>query len=233
VAVATRVIAVSLLGMGLWCYTALAQAPQPDDALPPGVKGEVRSLTGQVLDLKSTILDLRGLGANAQGASSSITGNVVSLGAAIQDLKGAGTGVVVTETPRPPAPGPKAPPRREVKIYLPADVLFDFDRADLRPEAGPVLERVATVLRSDPTASATIEGHTDGKGNDQYNQALSERRAQSVRLWLVSQGVNSSMAARGFGKTRPVAANTLPNGADNPEGRQKNRRVEITFTTSQ
>ncbi len=123
-AVATRVIAVSLFGIGLWCCTALAQTPQPDDALPPGVKGEVRSLTGRVLDLKSTILDLRGLGANAQGASSSITGKVVSLGAAIQDLKGAGTGVVVTETPRPPAPGPRALPRREVKIYLPADVLF-------------------------------------------------------------------------------------------------------------
>jgi outer membrane protein OmpA-like peptidoglycan-associated protein len=232
-AVATRVVAVSLIGIGLWCCTALAQAPQPDDALPPGVKGEVRSLTGQILDLKSTILELKGLGADAQGAPSSITGKVVSLGAAIQDLKGAGTGVAVTETARPPAPRPKAPPRREVKIYLPADVLFDFDRADLRTEAGAVLERVATVLKSDPTASATIEGYTDGKGNDQYNQALSERRAQSVRLWLGTHGVTSSMAARGFGKIRPVAPNTLPNGADNPDGRQKNRRVEITFTTAQ
>jgi hypothetical protein len=115
-AVATRVVTVSLIGIGLWCCTALAQAPQPDDALPPGVKGEVRSLTGQILDLKSTILELKGLGADAQGASSSITGKVVSLGAAIQDLKGAATGVAVTETARPPAPGPKAPPRREVKI---------------------------------------------------------------------------------------------------------------------
>jgi outer membrane protein OmpA-like peptidoglycan-associated protein len=232
-AVATRVAAASLIGIGLWCCTALAQVPQPDDTLPPGVKGEVRSLTGQILDLKSTILELKGLGADIQGASSSITGKVVSLGAAIQDLKGAATGVVVTETASRTAPGPKAPPRREVKIYLPADVLFDFDRADLRPEAAPVLERVATVLRSDPTASAAIEGHTDGKGNDQYNQALSERRAQSVRLWLGGHGVTSSMAARGFGKTKPVAANTQPNGADNLEGRQKNRRVEVTFTTAQ
>jgi outer membrane protein OmpA-like peptidoglycan-associated protein len=179
------------------------------------------------------VLDIIGLSADTQRATSVISGQVISLGAAIQDLKGAGTGVVVTETPRPLAPGPKALPRREVKIYLPADVLFDFDRADLRAEAGPVLERVASVLRTDPTASATIEGHTDGKGNDQYNQALSERRAQSVRLWLGGHGVTSSMAARGLGKTRPVAPNTLPNGADNPEGRQKNRRVEITFTTAQ
>ena len=233
-AVATRVVAVSLFGVGLWCCTALAQAPQPDDPLPPGVKGEVRSLTGEVLDLKSTILELRGLAADPQSASSNISGQVVSLGAAIQDLKGAG--VTVTESARPVAVaprGPKPPPAREVKIYLPADVLFDFDKADLRPEAGPVLERVATVLRSDPMASATIEGHTDGKGNDQYNQALSERRAQSVRLWLGAHGVTSRMAARGFGKTRPVAPNTQPNGADNPDGRQKNRRVEITFTTAQ
>jgi outer membrane protein OmpA-like peptidoglycan-associated protein len=137
------------------------------------------------------------------------------------------------EPRKPRPPGPQAPPRREVKIYLPADVLFDFAKSDLRPEAGPVLERVAAVLRSDPTAVATIDGHTDGKGGDQYNQVLSEHRAQSVRLWLIAHGVSSSMTARGFGKTRPVAPNTLPNGADNPEGRQKNRRVEITFTTAQ
>src|SRR5271167_4493965 len=108
--------------------------------------------------------------------------------------------MVVTETPKPPAPGPKAAPRKEVKIYLPADVLFDFDKADLRSEAAPVLERVASALRSDPASSATIEGHTDGKGSDQYNQPLSERRAQSVRLWLIAYGVSNSMTARGFGK---------------------------------
>jgi len=189
--------------------------------------------TGKVLEIEGKVLDIVGLGADTQGAFSHITGQVVSLGAAIQNLKGAGSGVVVTETPKPPAPGPQAAPRREVKIFLPADVMFDFDKADLRPEAPAVLERVASVLRSDQTSSATIEGHTDGKGNDQYNQALSERRAQSVRLWLIAHGVSRSMTARGFGKTRPIAPNTLPNGADNPDGRQKNRRVEITFTTAQ
>jgi outer membrane protein OmpA-like peptidoglycan-associated protein len=189
--------------------------------------------TGKVLDIEARVLDIVGIGADSQGASSRITGQVVSLGAAIKDLKGTGSGVVVTETLSPAVPGPKTPPRREVKIHLPADVLFDFDKADLRPEAAPVLERVAIVLKSDPTSSATIAGHTDGKGNDQYNQDLSERRAQSVRRWLVGHGVSDNMAARGFGKTKPVAPNTLPNGADNPNGRQKNRRVEITFTTAQ
>jgi outer membrane protein OmpA-like peptidoglycan-associated protein len=216
-------MAAALLALGLGSAAGLAQGPA----------GTSNAATGRVLDIQGKVLDIVGLGADAQGASSPITGQIVSLGAAIQDLKGAGSGVVVTETPRPPAPGPKAPPRREVKIYLPADVLFDFDKADLRPEAAPVLERVASVLRSDPTSTAAIEGHTDGKGNDQYNQALSERRAQSVRQWLVDHGVSGSMAARGFGKTRPVAPNTMPNGADNSDGRQKNRRVEITFTTAQ
>jgi len=216
-------LAATLLAVGLGSSAGFAQAPA----------GTSDATAGKVLDIQGKVLDIIGLGADTQGGASQISGQVVSLGAAIQNLKGVGTGVVVTETPRPSAPGPKAPPRREVKIYLPADVLFDFDRADLRTEAASVLERVAGVLKSDPTASAAIEGHTDGKGNDQYNQALSERRAQSVRLWLGSHGVTSSMAARGFGKTRPVAPNTLPNGADNPDGRQKNRRVEITFTTSQ
>jgi outer membrane protein OmpA-like peptidoglycan-associated protein len=162
--------AAALLALGLGSSAGLAQAPI----------GTSEATNGKVLDIQGKVLDIVGLGADAQGSSSRIGGQVVSLGAAIQDLKGAGSGVVVTETPRPPAPGPKTPPRREVKIYLPADVLFDFDKADLRPEAAPVLERVAGVLRSDPTSSAIVEGHTDGMGNDQYNQALSERRAQSV-----------------------------------------------------
>ena len=216
-----------LIGVAIACSLSLA----PGLAQAPAATSD--GATGKVLDIQGKVLDIVGLGGNAQGTSSRITGQVVSLGAAIQALKDAGAGVAVTETPKPPALQSKATPKREVKIYLPADVLFDFDKADLRPEAGPVLERVAAVLRSDPTASATIQGHTDGKGSDQYNQPLSERRAQSVRLWLIADGVFNSMTARGFGKTRPIAPNTLPNGADNPDGRQKNRRVEITFTTAQ
>ena len=216
-------VGAALLMLSLGSGTVVAQAPSgTSDATP-----------GKVLDIQGKVLEIDGLGADAQGASSHITGQVMSLGAAIQDLKGGATGVVVTETPTAPAPGPAAPPRREVKIYLPADVLFDFDKAELRPEASPVLERIVAVLKSDPTASAAIDGYTDGKGSDRYNLPLSTRRAESVRAWLVAHGVSNSMTARGFGKTRPIAPNTLPNGADNPNGRQKNRRVEITFRTAQ
>ncbi len=84
------------------------------------------------------------------------------------------------------------------------------------------------VLKSYPTAKALIEGHTDGKGSDSYNQPLSERRAEAVRRCLIDHGATTAMLTHGWGKTRPIVPNTKPNGADDPEGRQKNRRVEIT-----
>ena len=122
---------------------------------------------------------------------------------------------------------------REIRIELSADVLFDFDKHDLRPEASASLEKVAEVLRATPEAPVTIEGHTDGKGTDAYNQPLSERRAQAVKAWLVSKGGASAakIATKGWGKSKPVAPNTRPDGSDDPEGRKKNRRVEITVKT--
>jgi photosystem I P700 chlorophyll a apoprotein A2 len=122
---------------------------------------------------------------------------------------------------------------REIRIELSADVLFEFDKHDLRPEAFASLEKVAEVLRASPDAPVTIEGHTDGKGTDAYNQPLSERRAQSVKAWLVEHGGASGarITTRGWGKTKPVAPNTRPDGSDDPEGRKRNRRVEITVRT--
>jgi outer membrane protein OmpA-like peptidoglycan-associated protein len=122
---------------------------------------------------------------------------------------------------------------REIRIELAADVLFDFDKHDLRPEAVPSLEKVAEVLRSRAGSPVTIEGHTDGKGNDAYNQPLSEKRAQAVREWLVKKGGASAagITTRGWGKSKPIAPDTRPDGSDNPEGRKKNRRVEITVRT--
>jgi outer membrane protein OmpA-like peptidoglycan-associated protein len=122
---------------------------------------------------------------------------------------------------------------REIRIELSADVLFDFDKSDVRPEAFVSLGKVAEVLRASPDAPVSIDGHTDGKGTDAYNQPLSERRAQSVKAWLVEHGGASAakITARGWGKTRPVAPNARPDGGDDPEGRKKNRRVEITVRT--
>lgn len=123
---------------------------------------------------------------------------------------------------------------QQVKVNLAADVLFDFDKADLKPEAEPQLAEVATVIKSYPGAAVNIEGHSDGKGADAYNQALSEKRAASIAQWLVAKGGANApqLHTRGWGKTKPIAPNTKPNGADDPEGRAKNRRVEITITKS-
>lgn len=75
----------------------------------------------------------------------------------------------------------------------------------------------------------TIEGHTDGKGTDAYNNALSESRAAAVKTWLTTnaQANAAKISTRGLGKTKPVAHNTKPDGSDDPEARAKNRRVEI------
>jgi outer membrane protein OmpA-like peptidoglycan-associated protein len=123
---------------------------------------------------------------------------------------------------------------REIRIELAADVLFDFDKHDLRPEAVPSLQKVAEVLRSRAGSPVTIEGHSDGKGTDAYNQPLSEKRAQAVREWLVKKGGASAagITTKGWGKSKPIVPNTRPDGSDDPDGRKKNRRVEITVRTS-
>jgi outer membrane protein OmpA-like peptidoglycan-associated protein len=123
---------------------------------------------------------------------------------------------------------------REIRIELAADVLFDFDKHDLRPEAVPSLQKVAEVLRSRAGSPVTIEGHSDGKGTDAYNQPLSEKRAQAVREWLVKKGGASAagITTKGWGKSKPIVPNTRSDGSDDPEGRKKNRRVEITVRTS-
>lgn len=122
---------------------------------------------------------------------------------------------------------------QEIRIELASDVLFDFGKHDLRPEAVSSLEKVAEVLRSRAGSPVTIEGHTDSKGGDAFNQPLSEKRAQAVREWLVKKGGASAarITTRGWGKSKPIAPNTRPDGSDDPEGRKKNRRVEITVRT--
>lgn len=117
---------------------------------------------------------------------------------------------------------------QEIAIELPGDVLFEFDKADIRKAAEPTLEKVAALLAAYPKSKVRIEGHTDAKGDAKYNQQLSDRRAEAVKKWLVAKSaVAANLSARGFGKTKPVAPNTKPDGSDDPEGRQKNRRVEI------
>jgi outer membrane protein OmpA-like peptidoglycan-associated protein len=119
----------------------------------------------------------------------------------------------------------------EIRIELAADVLFDFDKSNILPKAEQTLIQVADVIRERGKGTVRIEGHTDSKGRDAYNQRLSRQRADSVAVWLRKQTGLATLQfdARGLGATRPVAANAKPDGSDDPEGRQKNRRVEIVM----
>jgi outer membrane protein OmpA-like peptidoglycan-associated protein len=106
-----------------------------------------------------------------------------------------------------------------------SDVLFDFGKATLRPEAREKLAKVSGILLAYPTLRVQIEGNTDNVGSDAFNQTLSEKRAFGVRDYLVGQGVDGNkLTAVGYGKTRPIASN------DTGDGRQKNRRVEMVLS---
>jgi len=103
-----------------------------------------------------------------------------------------------------------------------SDVLFDTGSYTLKPGAREKLAKISGIVLAHPGLNLQIEGHTDSVGSDDFNQQLSERRADSVRDFLAEQGVpGSAITARGFGKTQPVASN------DTAEGRQRNRRVEL------
>lgn len=101
-------------------------------------------------------------------------------------------------------------------------VHFDFDKSTLRPEAMVILDNAAGLLTTHERVVVEVAGHTDSVGTEEYNQKLSERRANSVQDYLVSKGIKASrLSARGYGEVQPVATN------DTAEGRQANRRVEL------
>jgi outer membrane protein OmpA-like peptidoglycan-associated protein len=115
-------------------------------------------------------------------------------------------------------------------LTVPEQVLFDFGHAELRPDAGQVLDDLAQVIDSVPDAPVQVNGHTDSIGSDAANQRLSEQRARAVADHLTGAGVDAArVQAHGFGETRPVAPNADSDGSDNPEGRAANRRVEIVL----
>lgn len=118
---------------------------------------------------------------------------------------------------------------RGVVVFLP-EVFFEFGKFDLTPEAQEKIAVIATVI-NDPRAlsrSIAIEGHSDSVGNDTYNLKLSTQRAETVQQALAtSEILTDRISASGYGEKYPVAPNTSVDGSDNPEGRAKNRRVEI------
>ncbi|MDB5975102.1 MAG: hypothetical protein JWR07_1862 [Nevskia sp.] len=144
--------------------------------------------------------------------------------------------------PPPPPPPPPAPPPCEMPapgqpitldgckqndVLILRGVNFDFDKATLTPDAKLILDQVADALKVRTDIKAEIDGHTDGKGSVPYNQKLSERRAASVKAYLLGKGIaGERMTTAGFGKSRPIADNKTD------EGRAINRRVELKVTES-
>ena len=174
---------------------------------PPDSVQRVDLLMPQFVPIEG--LAVEGLG-GAAPTGIAVTGTSLGLEGALKDL-----GAKVTDA--------------EIRIDLSADVLFDFDKADIKKEAEPSLQKLATVIQANAGAKVAIDGHTDGRGADDYNQKLSEARAASVKQWLVANVKvdGATISTRGLGRTRPVAPNAKPDGTDDPQGRARNRRVEI------
>jgi OOP family OmpA-OmpF porin len=150
------------------------------------------------------------------------------------DAKYITTGVSLTynfgaEEPPPPPPPPAPAPRAEAPAPRPAEkkivlrgVNFDFDKANIRADARPILDQAVTMLKEEGTITIVAEGHTDAVGSDQYNERLSVRRATAVKDYLVRGGISASrIEIRGLGESQPVASN------ETADGRAQNRRVEL------
>jgi outer membrane protein OmpA-like peptidoglycan-associated protein len=152
------------------------------------------------------------IGAGIGALSGAAVGGYMDLQAKKLREELAGTGVSVTKV------------GDNIVLNMPGNVTFATDRADVQADFYPVLNSVAKVLKEYEKTLIHVTGHTDSTGGHQYNMDLSQRRADSVSSYLAAQGVQSvRLQARGFGPDRPVAGN------DTKEGRQDNRRVEITL----
>lgn len=190
---------------------ALAAEPPYADPWAPATEAAAEAAVARLgarraIDLVPSILQIRGLTVGVAGQGSGIVATVQQVRQAMQSLGAQETNL-------------------EVRVALPADVLFDFDKADIRSDAASALAQLATVIRAYPSGRVELEGHTDAKGDDAYNRRLSLRRAESVKRWLAErEGIAAErFTTRGAGESRPVASN------DDDAGRQKNRRVEVVI----
>jgi len=156
-------------------------------------------------------------------------GDEIAIGAGVGTVVGGGLGYVICaalqkEEEAPPAPPAKpapAPAPMKEKIVL-RGVNFDFDKSNIRPDAKVILDEAASILGRNPDVAVAVNGYTDSVGTDAYNQKLSQRRADSVKGYLVGKGVSASrLSTQGFGESNPVASNSTK------DGRAMNRRVEL------
>lgn len=119
-------------------------------------------------------------------------------------------------------------PPKVNETFVVQNVYYDFNKAALKPESYPALDEIVRMMNTYPTMVIEMSAHTDNIGSSSYNQKLSEARARSAVAYLVSKGIDESrLKAKGYGETMPIEPNKNPDGSDNPEGREKNRRTEF------
>ena len=170
----------------------------------------------QIRRIAIEVRTIQGLNATAAAAARTISGEATSLAGVAQTLQVGGLQTRMVNG--------------GLEVSLPGDVLFDFDKASIRQSAVPTLEKVAAAARATGERPIRVEGHTDAVGTPDYNGRLSVARAEAVAGWLRGAGIAPGrIASAGFGATRPVAPNRTQAGADDPAGRQRNRRVTVTF----
>ncbi len=199
-------------------------------ARPPAQKPMRVSAAGQTMEF---VFDITGKSARNMGwlpKSFTFMANEASTTLEFRSLLASGqTGfgpaidnVVVTTAPAESAVEVRET-EEEIQVLLGAEILFDTGKYELKPAATSALQQVGDLLKSHPDLPILIEGHTDSVGRPQANQTLSENRANSVKSWLIDNAEvpATRITTKGFGHTVPAATN------DTPEGRQKNRRVEI------
>ena len=200
-------------------------------------QGFIVDRSGRPLAQVSTQLRAVNDAPSTQLRPQNVTGSLAPQGPATQLQPQAGPVTMLREAEVPPARleqtralllelKAQPTPQQAISVDLPADVLFDFDKASLRPDAAAPLDKAAELVKSYPQAPLTVVGHTDSKGTDAYNDELSQRRADTVAQAL-QQRTTRLPQARGSGEREPIAPNATPDGRDDPQGRQLNRRVQI------
>ena len=114
------------------------------------------------------------------------------------------------------------------KIFVLENIYYELDKADIRSDAAKELDKLVQILTDNPEIKIELSSHTDSIATVEYNMDLSQRRAESAVNYLIQHGISPDrLVAKGYGELRPIARNTNPDGTDNPEGRQKNRRTEF------
>jgi outer membrane protein OmpA-like peptidoglycan-associated protein len=202
-----------LAALACACSTVQETATSPDyqkTRTGAGIGAGVGAVVG--LLTKGDKFDNALIGAAIGGLAGGAIGNYQDRQEAALRAKTAGTGVEVVRKDN------------NITLDMPGGITFATNSADLNASFYPVLDKVSGTLVQYDQTMIEVAGHTDSTGSAQYNQALSERRAQSVAAYLESRGVRSArLLVVGAGETRPIASN------DTPQGRQQNRRVELTI----